>query len=111
MPTEDNHITLMDGLARGLTVYKACVDINKQLFGEDGPDITFDNKDDMIDQAIDNYVNELWDFEIVSILYNYGLEKAIQSYKYESAVIDTIKGVVFHIIREHLPETDGYVNE
>ena len=98
----------MDSLSNGLTVYKACYEINRIIFGENGNNVTDDNKDEMIHEEIDRYVTELWDYEVVSILYNFGLDKALQSYKDTFGEIYTIKAVVYHIIEKELPETDGY---
>jgi hypothetical protein len=110
--SEDDHTTLMDGLARGLTVYKACLQINEMIFGEDSSyDVIPDNKDDIIQEVVDNYVSELWDFELVSIIYNFGFDKALKSYKDNFGEVHTSKAIVHHLIVEQLPETDGYVND
>jgi hypothetical protein len=104
--SEDDHITLMDGLARGLTVYKACLQLNERIFDKDNYDVV---TVDIIHQEIDRYVNELWDFEIMSILYNFGLDKAIEIYKDNFGEVTTSRALVFALIEEQLPKTEGYV--
>lgn len=102
-------------------IHGACLEVNQIIFGYDGPDgewidgehgvITIDNKDDIIHEEVDDYVNRLKDFEIMCLLYAYGLDDAIKSYKDNYGEVTTSRALVYHLIMEHLPETDGYVND
>ena len=45
------------------------------------------------------------------LLYDFGLDKAIQSYKDNIGEVHNSRSIVYHLIMEQLPETDGYVND
>jgi hypothetical protein len=99
-------------LLSSFTINGACLEINEMIFGEDsGYDVTPDNKDDIIQEVVDNYVSELKEYEIMCLLYDFGLDKALQSYKDNFGEVHTSKAIVHHLIVEQLPETDGYVND